>query len=324
MSKLIFSSLENIDLTAPQPPWSSSPSFVETPSVSHQHPAPQEFDMENSQQSCQPFPPLTNYTQAPLPSIATLNVASAIRHYLLQKSASISDTEEILKFINVRGSIANTLVSLIFTRNHLKSVRQWPLLSLLWRVLVDKWLLRIKFGFLVMTSHYLLVCCYHANVLLTCGHAEQSKLYSNAINLTPTIRTYSPMYTAPLLVVCINICKWNTSWFSHNSFLSALWNGMCLRTGKTIQQRKLHWRPRWKIILLNHKVQIKRRYLSHVPLTLCTDMAKLLKSVEDDSTQDIYELCLSLTDGMENQITLPFVYRIAFLVSFQIGLFIGC
>ena len=67
--------------------------------------------MENSQQSCQPFPPLTNYTQAPLPSIATLNVASAIRHYLLQKSASISDTEEILKFINVRGSIANTLVS---------------------------------------------------------------------------------------------------------------------------------------------------------------------------------------------------------------------
>ena len=99
MSKSIFASLENMDLTAPLHHRSSSPPLMETPSVSHKRPVPREFDAENSQPPRRAFASSGSYTPAPLPSISSLNVASAMQHYLSQKSATVSDTEEILSLL---------------------------------------------------------------------------------------------------------------------------------------------------------------------------------------------------------------------------------
>lgn len=102
MSKSIFASLENINLMAELR--SSSPSVPETPSVGQKRPIPQEFESENSQ----PFRPFSfssvshPQTPAPIPSFSSMNVASTMRQYLSQKNASVSDTEEVLKYIRVR------------------------------------------------------------------------------------------------------------------------------------------------------------------------------------------------------------------------------
>ena len=103
MSRSIFASLANVNLTAPPPPQSSSPSLLETPSVGQKCAAPPDFETDQSQQTRRVFSSSsTTRSQPPLPSISSLNVASAMRHYLSNKNASVDDIEEVIRFINMR------------------------------------------------------------------------------------------------------------------------------------------------------------------------------------------------------------------------------
>ena len=114
MSTNIFASLENFLFTAPkvtvQPPKrrrvTASASATFTPSVAGQkRTLPSDFDAENSQHSRSlPYDssPIVGSGPLPPPNFAGLNMMTIARQYLVDREVNVEDSEEVIRFVQVR------------------------------------------------------------------------------------------------------------------------------------------------------------------------------------------------------------------------------